>query len=90
VDLESADLGTVLVDPPRAGLDGATVELLRRFDHVIYVSCNPGKKGEGSGAIRRAGRSGLRSCTPPQALGARDSKRTRQACREACLARTGL
>jgi tRNA (uracil-5-)-methyltransferase len=32
---------TVLVDPPRAGLDPATTELVRRFDHILYISCNP-------------------------------------------------
>lgn len=32
---------TVLVDPPRAGLDPATEELISRFDNIIYISCNP-------------------------------------------------
>lgn len=31
----------VLVDPPRAGLDEATRELVQRFEHVLYISCNP-------------------------------------------------
>ncbi len=31
----------VLVDPPRAGLDDATVELIRKIDSILYVSCNP-------------------------------------------------
>jgi hypothetical protein len=31
----------VLVDPPRAGLDAATCELLCRFDKIVYISCNP-------------------------------------------------
>ena len=29
------------MDPPRAGLDPATVELARRFDKILYISCNP-------------------------------------------------
>ena len=29
------------VDPPRAGLDSKTVELLQHFDNVVYISCNP-------------------------------------------------
>lgn len=31
----------VLVDPPRAGLDQATVELVRKVDRILYISCNP-------------------------------------------------
>ena len=37
------DLKTVLVDPPRAGLDDLTRALLLdpRFKRAVYVSCNP-------------------------------------------------
>ncbi|NLQ17284.1 tRNA (uridine(54)-C5)-methyltransferase TrmA [Marinomonas sp. M1K-6] len=31
----------VLVDPPRAGLDEATVELIRKIEAILYISCNP-------------------------------------------------
>ena len=31
----------ILVDPPRCGLDAETLALVARFDHVLYVSCNP-------------------------------------------------
>jgi len=41
IDLKSYQFSTVFVDPPRAGLDDDTVELLRRFDNIIYISCNP-------------------------------------------------
>ncbi len=41
IDLNSYDFSTVLVDPPRAGLDGATVKLIQRFNNIIYISCNP-------------------------------------------------
>lgn len=41
MDLESKRFTTVLVDPPRAGLDDATVEQVARYDHIVYVSCNP-------------------------------------------------
>ena len=34
-------LNTVFVDPPRAGLDPATLDTLRRFDNIVYFSCNP-------------------------------------------------
>jgi len=40
-DLTSYNYDTVLVDPPRAGLDPDSVELVRRFERIIYVSCNP-------------------------------------------------
>ncbi|MBQ0713127.1 MAG: tRNA (uridine(54)-C5)-methyltransferase TrmA [Porticoccus sp.] len=41
IDLDSYNFSTIFVDPPRAGLDDATVALVKRFDNIIYVSCNP-------------------------------------------------
>lgn len=41
IDLDSYQFGTVFVDPPRAGMDSDTCELVRRFDRVLYISCNP-------------------------------------------------
>ena len=41
VDLDAFDIGTILVDPPRAGLDEGTRKLIARFDTIIYISCNP-------------------------------------------------
>ncbi len=41
VDLDSYNFSTILVDPPRAGLDPATEALVQRFDHIVYISCNP-------------------------------------------------
>lgn len=35
------DFSTLLVDPPRAGLDDDTLALARHFDRIVYVSCNP-------------------------------------------------
>lgn len=32
---------TLLVDPPRSGLDDRSVELLQHFENVLYISCNP-------------------------------------------------
>lgn len=29
------------MDPPRAGLDDETVQLLKEFNQIVYVSCNP-------------------------------------------------
>ncbi len=41
IDLDNYKFGTVFVDPPRAGMDSDTCELVRRFDRVLYISCNP-------------------------------------------------
>ncbi|MDO9322125.1 MAG: tRNA (uridine(54)-C5)-methyltransferase TrmA, partial [Pseudomonas sp.] len=41
IDLPSYDFGTVFVDPPRAGMDPDTCELTRRFERILYISCNP-------------------------------------------------
>eukprot|EP00933_Yihiella_yeosuensis_P033486 TRINITY_DN27191_c0_g1_i1.p1 TRINITY_DN27191_c0_g1~~TRINITY_DN27191_c0_g1_i1.p1 ORF type:complete len:401 (-),score=70.20 TRINITY_DN27191_c0_g1_i1:215-1360(-) len=35
------DFSTLLVDPPRSGLDDKTREMAARFEEVIYISCNP-------------------------------------------------
>lgn len=39
--LTSYQFSTLLVDPPRSGLDSATLGLASKFDRVLYVSCNP-------------------------------------------------
>ncbi|WP_062389979.1 tRNA (uridine(54)-C5)-methyltransferase TrmA [Pseudomonas abietaniphila] len=41
VDLKSYEFGSVFVDPPRAGMDPDTCELTRRFERILYISCNP-------------------------------------------------
>ena len=41
IDLKECDFKTLLVDPPRAGLDPDTQKLMREFDRVVYISCNP-------------------------------------------------
>lgn len=41
IDLSGLNLSTVLVDPPRAGLDPATEQLVSQFDNILYISCNP-------------------------------------------------
>lgn len=39
--VDEYDFTTLLVDPPRAGLDEDTLNLAKRFDRIVYVSCNP-------------------------------------------------
>lgn len=41
IKLENYQFSSVFVDPPRAGLDEGTSELVQRFDNIIYISCNP-------------------------------------------------
>ena len=63
------DYDVVLVDPPRAGLDKDTLELVSRFEAVLYISCNPAALldnalggragGRDGGETREAGMAGL-------------------------------
>lgn len=41
IDFSNYHFSTVLVDPPRAGLDQGTLALLKNFERIIYISCNP-------------------------------------------------
>ncbi len=41
IDIKKYQFDTVLVDPPRAGLDSITRELIQKFKNIIYISCNP-------------------------------------------------
>lgn len=41
IALADYDFSTIFIDPPRAGVDSATLQLVAQFDRIIYVSCNP-------------------------------------------------
>ena len=41
IDLNSYNFSTIFVDPPRAGLDDTTRKLVKDFEQIIYISCNP-------------------------------------------------
>ncbi len=41
IDLNSYNCQTILVDPPRAGMDELTCKLVSNYDNIIYISCNP-------------------------------------------------
>lgn len=41
IELDNFALNTVLVDPPRAGLDADTLALVSRMERIVYISCNP-------------------------------------------------
>lgn len=40
-DLTTYSYDTVLVDPPRSGLDTNGIELVSQFQNIVYISCNP-------------------------------------------------
>ncbi|MBT0585845.1 tRNA (uridine(54)-C5)-methyltransferase TrmA [Alteromonas sp. SM 2104] len=41
IDLTRYKLTTALVDPPRSGLDNDTLNMVKAFDAILYISCNP-------------------------------------------------
>lgn len=41
IDLSGYDFKTVLVDPPRSGMDKGSLSLVQKFDRILYISCNP-------------------------------------------------
>lgn len=41
IDVNSYDVSTIFVDPPRAGVDANTLALMQQFRHILYISCNP-------------------------------------------------
>ena len=44
--LDGYNFSTVLVDPPRAGLDEASCHQLSRYPSIVYISCNPATLAE--------------------------------------------
>jgi len=38
---QTLEFHSVLVDPPRAGLDATTLSLVAEYSAIIYISCNP-------------------------------------------------
>jgi len=41
VDLEAYQFSHVFVDPPRSGMDEASLAFISQFENIIYISCNP-------------------------------------------------
>ncbi|TDJ81383.1 tRNA (uridine(54)-C5)-methyltransferase TrmA [Campylobacter volucris] len=41
INLDEFKITHVLVDPPRSGLDESVIELIKNFENIIYISCNP-------------------------------------------------
>ncbi|MGI9288820.1 MAG: tRNA (uridine(54)-C5)-methyltransferase TrmA [Pseudomonadales bacterium] len=40
-NLADYDFSTVFVDPPRSGLDPATLRFVSEFEQIVYISCSP-------------------------------------------------
>ena len=45
---------TALVDPPRAGLDDATLKLIQSIDQIVYISCNPNTLSENLATLSKS------------------------------------
>ncbi|QIM67466.1 tRNA (uridine(54)-C5)-methyltransferase TrmA [Mannheimia granulomatis] len=41
IDLKAYDCNTIFVDPPRAGLDQDTLNMVQAYERILYISCNP-------------------------------------------------
>jgi tRNA (uracil-5-)-methyltransferase len=41
INLADYQCQTVLVDPPRAGLDDSTLNMVSQYENIVYISCNP-------------------------------------------------
>lgn len=41
INLSDYQCETVLVDPPRSGLDDNTIDIIQHYKNIIYISCNP-------------------------------------------------
>ncbi len=41
IDLKQYDCNTIFVDPPRAGLDQSTLDMVQGYERILYISCNP-------------------------------------------------
>ena len=46
IDLKSYDCNTIFVDPPRAGLDPDTLNMVQGYERILYISCNPNTLAE--------------------------------------------
>lgn len=41
INLEDYHFSHVFVDPPRSGMDNASLDFISQFENIIYISCNP-------------------------------------------------
>jgi tRNA (uracil-5-)-methyltransferase len=41
INIDSYNIKSIFVDPPRSGMDNASCEFAARYEHILYISCNP-------------------------------------------------
>jgi len=41
IDINSYNIKSIFVDPPRSGMDEASCQFASRYEHILYISCNP-------------------------------------------------
>ncbi len=41
IDINSYNIDSIFVDPPRSGMDEASCRFATRYKHILYISCNP-------------------------------------------------
>ena len=41
INLKEYECETIFVDPPRAGLDDKTLQMVQEYPRIVYISCNP-------------------------------------------------
>ena len=41
IDMSTYDISTIFVDPPRSGMDEDSCRFASRYEHILYISCNP-------------------------------------------------
>ena len=41
IDINRYNINAIFVDPPRSGMDEASCNFCTRYEHILYISCNP-------------------------------------------------
>ena len=41
IDIKAYNINSIFVDPPRSGMDEASCNFSARYEHILYISCNP-------------------------------------------------
>ena len=41
IDINEYNINSIFVDPPRSGMDEDTCKFCARYEHILYISCNP-------------------------------------------------
>ncbi len=41
IDIKNYNINSIFVDPPRSGMDSDSCNFASRYEHIVYISCNP-------------------------------------------------